>query len=139
MDKRLIQPNVPLVPENTTDWYGRFRLVQDIENDYLIDREAQRSGKSFTGIAGVFSEDHAVTETMGPVLDRANEHVGTADIMVIQIRRRLMDAAAALVDHKITPPGVDDPEVYRTRAASCVIPSDVDWLEATEDHRRAEY
>ena len=139
MGKRLIQPNVSLKPENTTDWYGRFRLEQDIENDYLIDRNAQRSGASYTGITGVFSEDHAVTETMGPVLDRSEEHVGTSDVMVIRIRRRLMEAARALIEHKVTPPGVDDPDVYRTRAASCVIPSDVDWLEATEDHRRAQY
>jgi len=139
MGKRLIQWNVPLKPTNTTDWYGRFRLEQDGSNDYLIDRDAQRSGRSFTGITGVFTEDHAVTETMGPVLDRTNEHVGTSDIMVIRIRRRLIEAARALVDHKITPPGVDDPEVYRTRSASCVLPEDVDWLEASEEHRRAEY
>jgi hypothetical protein len=139
MGKRLIQPNVPLKPENTTDWFGRFRLVQELENDYLVDRGAQRSGSTYTGITGVFTEDHAVTETMGPVLNRTNEHVGTGDVMVIRIRRRLIEAARELRDHKITPPGVDEPAVYRTRSASCVIPAGVDWLAATEDHRRAEY
>jgi hypothetical protein len=113
--KRLIQWNVPLEPQNTTDWYGRFRLEQDASNDYLIDRDAQRAGVKYTGITGVFSEDHAVTESMGPVLDRTNEHVGTSDVMVIRIRRRLLEAARALAEHKITPPGVDDPDVYRTR------------------------
>jgi phthalate 4,5-dioxygenase len=138
-DKRRIQPNVPLTEANTTDWYGRFRLVQGADNDYLLDRDAQRSGRSFTGITGVFSEDHAITESMGPVLDRSNEHVGTSDVMVIRIRRRLLDAAEALVEKNLTPPGVDEPEVYRTRSASCVLPAGVDWLEATEELRRAEY
>jgi phthalate 4,5-dioxygenase len=87
----------------------------------------------------VFSEDHAVTETMGPVLDRAREHVGTSDLMVLRIRSRLIEAARALAEKNISPPGVEDPWVYRTRSASCVLPAGVDWLEATEEYRRAEY
>jgi len=137
--KRLIQPNVPLEPTNGTGWFDRFNLVQRAENDYLIDRDRQRSGSSYTGITGVFSEDHAVTETMGPVLVRALEHVGTSDVMVIRIRSRLIEAARALAEKDISPPGVDDPWVYRTRSASCVLPTGVDWLQATEEYRRAEY
>jgi len=56
-------------------------------------------------------------------------------VMVIRIRRRLIDAALAVVEHKAAPPGVDDPEVYRTRSASCVLPEDADWLAATEEAR----
>jgi hypothetical protein len=39
-----------LYKPNTSDWYGRFNMVQSAENDYLIDRQAQRSMQSFTGI-----------------------------------------------------------------------------------------
>src|SRR5438128_4301754 len=37
---------------DTTDWLGKFRLVRNRDNDYLIDRVAQHTD-SFTGIAGV--------------------------------------------------------------------------------------
>ena len=36
---------------NTSDWLGKWRLVQNRDNDYLIDRDAQRTS-SFTGISG---------------------------------------------------------------------------------------
>ena len=29
---------------NSSDWYGRFRLVSDASNDFRIDRPWQRSG-----------------------------------------------------------------------------------------------
>ena len=54
---------------DTTDWLGRFRLAQNKDNDYLIDREAQRTS-SYTGIAGIHQQDQAVTESMGPIFDR---------------------------------------------------------------------
>ena len=125
--------------QNTTDWYGRFRTVAGRRERLPARPRRAAVSTNFTGIAGILIQDHAVTESMGPVLDRTNEHVGTSDMMVIRIRRRLIEAARALVEHKVTPPGVDDPEVYRTRSASCVLPEDVDWLEASEDCRRAEY
>jgi hypothetical protein len=76
---------------------------------------------------------------MGPILDRTIEHVGTTDMMIIRVRHRLMDAAHALVEHKITPPGVDDPEVFRSRPASTILPEDADWIEATEEERAPEF
>jgi phthalate 4,5-dioxygenase oxygenase subunit len=121
----------------TTDWYGRFREEPDLRNDFLIDRELQRSGASFTGIDGVPVEDRAVTESMGPILDRTVEHLGSADAMVIRVRRRLLAAVRALDERSVTPPGVDDPLVYRQRSGGVVLPEDADWVEATEHLRRA--
>ncbi|PYN96150.1 MAG: (2Fe-2S)-binding protein, partial [Candidatus Rokuibacteriota bacterium] len=89
---------------DTTDWFGKFRLVQNKDNDYLIDREAQRT-ESFTGIAGIHQQDQAVTESMGPIYDRTQEHLGTSDAMVIRTRRRVLSAARALRDSGVTPPG----------------------------------
>jgi len=82
----------------STDWYGRFRLVANARNDYLIDREWQRSRGDYTGIAGVPTQDQAITESMGPIYDRGSEHLGTSDVMVIRVRRRLIQAARALVE-----------------------------------------
>src|SRR5579862_16660 len=121
---------------NTSDWFGRFRLLPDGRNDYLIDREKQRTGEEYTGIIGVHTQDQAITESMGRILDRGNEHLGAADAMVIKVRRRLLSAVRALVEKGITPPGVDDPDVYRVRSGQAFLPADADWLEATKDLRR---
>ena len=123
------------VPD-TTDWLGKFRLVENQGNDYLIDREAQRT-ESFTGIAGIHQQDQAVTESMGPIYDRTQEHLGTSDAMVIRTRRRVLDAAKGLRDHGIVPPGVDDPAVYRHRSGGVLLPRSADWLEATKELRQA--
>lgn len=121
---------------DTTDWLGKFRLAQNKDNDYLIDREAQRTD-SFTGIAGIHQQDQAVTESMGAIIDRTEEHLGSSDAMVIRTRRRAINAAKALRDGGGLPPGVDDPAVYRYRSGGVILPRRADWLDATKELRRA--
>jgi phenylpropionate dioxygenase-like ring-hydroxylating dioxygenase large terminal subunit len=123
------------VAPNTTDWYGRFRLVPSRENDYFIDRDKQRRGQEYTGISGIHTQDQAITESLGPILNREVEHLGAADAMVIRTRRRLLAAVRALAERSETPPGVDQPEVYRKRSGQAVLPAGVDWLEATKQLR----
>jgi nitrite reductase/ring-hydroxylating ferredoxin subunit len=121
---------------DSSDWTGKFRLTQNKDNDYLIDRAAQRT-ESYTGIAGIHQQDQAVTESMGPIYDRTQEHLGSSDAMVIRTRRRVINAARALRDNATTPPGVDEPAVYRYRSGGVILPRDADWLEATKGLRRA--
>src|SRR5579864_7161173 len=92
-----------LMQPNTTDWYGRFRLSANAANDYLIDRDKQRRKVDYTGIPGIHTQDQAITESMGTIYDREKERLGTSDIMVIRVRRRLMDAARALAERGVTP------------------------------------
>ena len=127
-------PSLGLLP-NTTGWFGRFNLPQSLANDYMIDREAQRAWKSFTGIPGVRQQDMAVTESMGPIYKRYNEHLGTTDAMIIRTRRKLLACAKALRDEGVLPPGVDNPEVYRQRSGECILPRDVFWWDATKPMR----
>ena len=129
----------PVLP-NTTDWFGRFRTTANGSNDFLIDREAQRrreGGVGYTGITGIGVQDAAMTWSMGPVYDRRHEHLGTTDTMVIKVRRRLIAAARALAESGATPPGVDNPEVYRVRSGWVNLPNEANWLEATLDLRKA--
>jgi phenylpropionate dioxygenase-like ring-hydroxylating dioxygenase large terminal subunit len=121
---------------NTTDWLGRWRMKQDFSNDYLIDAIAQKTN-SFTGITGIFQQDAAVTESMGALMDRTVEHLGTADAMLIRTRQRMLRAIYALRDHGAVPPGVDEPEVYAVRSGSVFLPRGADWLQATEALRKA--
>jgi hypothetical protein len=122
---------------NTTGWLGRFNLTINAENDYLIDREKQRRKESFTGIQGVSQQDHAVTESEGPIYDRSKEHLGTSDTMIVRTRRRLIDAARDFAATGATPPGVDDPEIFAVRGGGTIIDRDSDWLAATEELRKA--
>ncbi len=125
---------------NSSDWTGRFRTVASGANDYQIDRTLQRANKGvngYTGILGVNLQDQAVTESMGPIYDRTNERLGSSDAMIIRVRRRMIDAARALEERGVTPPGVDDPDAYLVRAGGVILPRSADWIEATGDLRVA--
>src|SRR5438874_4067363 len=122
---------------NSTDWLGRWRLTRNRENDYLVDREKQRQMESFTGIEGILTQDQAVTESMGGIYDRSDEHLAASDSMIIRTRRRMLDAVRALRDEGVTPPGADDPTVYRQRTGGVILPRDADWIAATSDLRKA--
>jgi hypothetical protein len=124
---------------NTTDWYGRWRSGSNMRNDFEIDRDVQRANKGNNGYTGVVGnmQDQMIVESMGTVYDRSHEHLGTSDMMIIRTRRRLIQAARALAEHGVTPPGVDNPEVYRMKSASAVLPNDADWIEATKERRLA--
>ena len=126
----------PLLP-NTSDWYGRFRLANNPTNDYHIDRGMQRRGEDYTGIRGIFDQDQAVTESMGPVYDRSTEHLGSSDAMVIRVRRRLLGAADELAAHGTVPYSVDHPAVYRQRSGGVFLPEGADWWAATAALRTA--
>ena len=120
---------------NTTDWLGRWRLKANGSNDYCIDREMQRT-QSYTGIDGIHLQDQAITESMGSIIDRSQEHLGTSDAMIIRTRRRLMRAALDLREG-MTPPAVDHPELYRQRSGGVILPRSADWVAATEELRQA--
>jgi len=69
---------------------GNYLPLQNKSNDYLIDREAQKT-VSYTGIKGVRVQDMAVQEDQrGPISDRTTEHLGASDTGVISTRRRLI-------------------------------------------------
>jgi phenylpropionate dioxygenase-like ring-hydroxylating dioxygenase large terminal subunit len=125
---------------NTTDWFGRFRLEQNLGNDFLIDRDLQRRGEGtsgYSGIEGIAMQDAAMTASMGGIYDRSKEHLASADAMVIRVRRRLIAAVQAHMRSGVVPPGVDDPEVYRVRSGGLFLPRGADWVEATRELRAA--
>jgi phthalate 4,5-dioxygenase len=97
---------------------GSDRTVLNRDNDYLIDREAQRSGESFTGIRGIGQQDSAIQESMGAILDRTTEHLGASDCFIIAIRRYLLKTLRS-VQEGGAPPGLD-PATHQIRAAAVV-------------------
>jgi phthalate 4,5-dioxygenase oxygenase subunit len=83
-------------------------------------------------------QDRAMTETMGPIYDRTQEHLGTTDAMVIYVRRRLIQAAQALRDEGGVPANVDDPKLCRVRPASALLPDGESWITTTEKARQSD-
>ena len=118
-----------------TGWLGKFRLAARAENDYLIDREEQRT-QSYTGIKGIFTQDQAVTESMGPIYKRQQEHLGTSDAMVIRTRRRVIQAARAFAEQGVVPPGAKEPRLYRRRSGGIIFPREVDAMAVTREREQ---
>jgi phthalate 4,5-dioxygenase len=114
---------------------GSDRTVLNAENDYLIDRELQRSGKSFTGIWGIGMQDTMVQESMGPILDRTQEHLGTSDSAIIAVRRYLLQAVKDL--EKGTAPRALNPASHRVRSARFESPIGTTLKDAAGDHVKA--
>jgi phenylpropionate dioxygenase-like ring-hydroxylating dioxygenase large terminal subunit len=122
--------------EWTPDPYTHWRLAASRENDYLNDYGAQLD-KRFSGIPSVNLQDKAVLESMGHVVDRRIEHLGTSDAMIIGVRKRFIQAAKALRDDGTVPPGVDEPEVYRRRTATSILDEGQDWQTEIEPYLEA--
>ena len=126
----------PEFQPNTTDWFGRWRPVQNAANDYLIDREAQRNDVIYTGITHIAMQDQAITESMGAIVDHSLEHLAPSDQMITRTRRRLLLAARALREKRVVPPGIDDPDIYmQARSGEAVLKAD-DWQSAYRDRLR---
>ena len=70
-------------------------------------------------------------EGMGPIYNRTWEHLGTTDMGIIKVRKRLIDGAKDLADHGTTPAGASDPNQYAIRASSAVVERDGSWVEMT--------
>ena len=97
---------------------GTYRPAANKDNDYLIDRAAQKSGRYYSGVKGISMQDASIQESMGPITDRTLEYLAPTDIAIVKARRRLLDAVAALAKG-VSPPGLE-PETHRVRSASFV-------------------
>jgi hypothetical protein len=97
-------------------------LEQTKDNMYGLDRERQKT-ESYTGIVGIPTQDRAMTEGMGYICDRTEEHLGTTDVAVIAARRGLIDMAQAL-QKGVEPLCATNAEAYRLRALDILSPQE---------------
>jgi len=123
---------------NTSGWLGRFRFALNDAIDYGIDRELQRSDvthSGYSGIRNIGDQDRAITETSGPRPDRTAEHLGSTDVLIIRMRRRILELAKKLRDHGTEPIGVNEPWVYKQRSGWTLLPKGVDYWGGTQEMR----
>lgn len=111
---------------------GTYRPLQNKDNDYMMDRDAQSRGETFSGIKGFAMQDASLQESMGPIVDRTKERLVASDGGIMKARQMLRKAALDLRDHGTTPPGVD-PAHHRVRSVSVVLPKEEAFVESCRE------
>jgi phthalate 4,5-dioxygenase oxygenase subunit len=124
-------------PVNHAQWRETLRARPGIDLDrnffsiahkgnwWNQDRAAMKDG-SWVGIDGFPHQDMACQESMGPVVDRSREHLGTSDIAIIRLRKRLLEAVGKfqrgepLIGHGSVP-------FERLRSEQVVVPIERPW------------
>ncbi|MBV8083921.1 MAG: Rieske 2Fe-2S domain-containing protein, partial [Chloroflexi bacterium] len=122
-----LDPTIGYVP-------GTWRRLRNKDNDYLIDREVQRT-INYTGIPGNRGQDAAMTESMGEIPNRNIEHLGTTDVAIIYWRRWIMRLARDL-ERGIEHPMLSRPELFRAVPLETTV-AESDFGRVWESHARA--
>ncbi len=104
---------------------GSYRPKLNKANDYLLDREVQRT-RSSSGIVGIGMQDAALQESMGPIIDRSREVLASGDTAIVAFRRTLLKLARGL-ENGVEPEMAMHPASYRVRSAGVVLKKDVDF------------
>jgi hypothetical protein len=102
----------------------------DASNLWLQDRQAMKDGH-WSGIMdrGNAYEDFAVQESMGPIVDRSKEYLGTCDRVIYRARRLLLDAVKKYRETGELSFAGDDIDFAGIRAVSFAFPGEADWRE----------
>jgi hypothetical protein len=101
-----------------------FQSIRNARNNWGIDREVQKT-ETFSGIEGVNTQDRAVQESMGVIVDRSQEYLGPADKAIITMRRLLLQAIKT-VQADGTPPAADT-SYYELRAVERIVADGIEW------------
>ncbi|MEJ1158994.1 Rieske 2Fe-2S domain-containing protein [Prosthecomicrobium sp. N25] len=110
---------------------GTFRPKANMDNDYLMDRAAQKAGRTYSGVKGIAIQDSSLQESMGPIADRTRENLVSTDNAIIMARMRLRKAAQAVQAGKKAP-GLDS-AAQNVRSASFILPAGGAFKEAALD------
>jgi phthalate 4,5-dioxygenase oxygenase subunit len=106
---------------------------QNRSNLYEQDRELMRT-KNYSGIANGVLQDLAINETQGPIYDRSTEHLGTSDVAVITLRRRMLQAVRNFMAGQ-EPMGIDT-DYATVRGVALSMPAEIPWEEADAEFDR---
>ena len=128
----------PGVPDGARPVGPDWKKTANKDNDYLIDREMQKN-KVYAGIPfGPHTQDAVVTESMGPIADRENEHLGLCDAQPARMREIMLKAVREVQAGKDAP-GVafrEEDNVWPIRMPHVTLPPGIDWRDedAVREH-----
>ena len=97
-----------------------FHKLRNLQNNYRQDREQQKH-ETFTGMGQIFLiHDSCATESMGPIYDRSQEHLGISDITVITVRKFLLQCVRTVQAGKEPPHVIRTVEANDMRHVACI-------------------
>jgi hypothetical protein len=103
-----------------------FRPAQNQQNEYMLDRVAQKEKRSYSGVFGISMQDASLQESMGRVQDHENEKLLPTDRAIVMARRMLYEFATAPKD-QVHPPALQG-KSHQIRAAGVLLPKQQDPL-----------
>ena len=145
--------SIPIDDEWTAQWYIAFNVqgpmqrnrmgpyvrdsgdpdffnsdMGDQSNMWHQDRNAMKEGH-WTGIVGRGNayEDFIVQESMGPIVDRSKEHLGSCDLVILRARSMLLRAVEKYRETGEPSFAGADVEFNKIRAISFAYPQGEDW------------
>jgi phthalate 4,5-dioxygenase len=111
---------------------GSFRPAANKDNDYLIDRVAQKERRSYSGVFGFSEQDASLQESMGPIQNHEAERILPTDKGISMARRMLIEGVKA-VQNGSEPPALKAAS-HRVRAAGVLLPLDEVPMEWAKEH-----
>lgn len=100
---------------------GTFRTKANKDNDYLIDRQAQKDKRAYSGVFGFAVQDSSLQESMGEIQNHEKEKLLPTDRAIVMARRMLYESATALAKEQVEPPALTA-DRQRVRAAGVLLP-----------------
>ncbi len=136
-------PNKPLTDEERNDMEqgkgihveyeeGSLRPKANKENDYMMDRTAQKDKRAYSGIFGFALQDSSLQESMGPIQNHEAERLLPTDKAIVMARRMLHEAALGLEQGE-EPPALDASK-QRVRSAGVLLEHSRDPVEWAQEH-----
>jgi len=116
---------------------GTYWLIRNQGNDFLIDRQVQRT-KTFTGIEGINTQDFALQTGMERIVDRSMEALGSTDLAISTARKLLLDATDDVAAGR-RPRGADPETHSSVRGGDLLMSEDDDWRLLSSATREAVY
>ena len=107
---------------------ANYRSLANKDNDYLMDREAQRRGETYSGVKGIALQDASLQESMAPVVDRTKERLVATDAGIIKARQKLRKATLALAEEGTEPVG-NRSQDQKVRSVAVVLPADQSFID----------
>jgi phthalate 4,5-dioxygenase len=111
---------------------GTWRPAANKDNDYLIDRVAQKERRSYSGVFGFSEQDASLQESMGPIQNHEAERMLPTDKGISMARRMLIEGVKS-VQNGTEPPALKA-ESHRVRAAGVLLPLEDSPMEWAKDH-----
>jgi phthalate 4,5-dioxygenase oxygenase subunit len=115
-----------------------FRKLRNRDNDYMQDRALMKQG-DFTGIEGIPTQDMAMQETMGSIVDRTRENLCSSDVAIVRFRQMMLNAVKAFQDGAPAL-GREEPPLpqVRIRAFEGIVDKTANWRDfAVSEEERA--